>query len=319
MPCQPPPLPVVVGEPASRRHRSSSLASRASRRPSRWTGRASLSRRRRARVAPFPRAPRKDVAVDPHAHRHVDVGFLAAGRVGDDPGNHGVPAPLAELLNQVHPRAPFSRRQLYQPRQLLTRDHVLVRDTSHREGEKRSQGEQSDRCAHASPRFHHSAPAHQAANRPPCFRPSASRSGSGQAPPADLREAVGIKAGPPRLDNDSKVNRPQPGRSDRALVLSQKVDSVQDGSPCRSKKNTISRLSGVCIAHRICQATDRPIDQPPDRSDFWVLSAFGASGASDRLTAYQKLYQAAEIRSRSAATRCTWMTRRRASETFWLM
>ena len=35
--------------------------------------------------------------------------------------------------------------------------------------------------------------------------------------------------------------------------------------------------------------------------------------------AYQKLYQAAEIRSRSAATRSTWMTRRRASETLWLM
>src|SRR3954454_211937 len=49
-----------------------------------------------------------------------------------------------------------------------------------------------------------------------------------------LAEAVGIKAGPPRLDNDIKVN--QPGRSDRALVLSQKVDSVQDGSPCQFQK-----------------------------------------------------------------------------------
>ena len=34
---------------------------------------------------------------------------------------------------------------------------------------------------------------------------------------------------------------------------------------------------------------------------------------------YPRLYQATEIRSRSAATRWTWMTRRRASETFWLM
>jgi hypothetical protein len=34
---------------------------------------------------------------------------------------------------------------------------------------------------------------------------------------------------------------------------------------------------------------------------------------------YQELYQAAEIRSRSAATRSTWMTRRRASEMVWLM
>ena len=35
--------------------------------------------------------------------------------------------------------------------------------------------------------------------------------------------------------------------------------------------------------------------------------------------AYQRLYQAAEIKSRSAATRWTWMTRRRASEMVWLM
>ena len=34
---------------------------------------------------------------------------------------------------------------------------------------------------------------------------------------------------------------------------------------------------------------------------------------------YRKLYHAAEIRSRSAATRWTWMARRRASETVWLM
>ena len=36
-----------------------------------------------------------------------------------------------------------------------------------------------------------------------------------------LAEAVGIKAGPPRLDNDIKVNRPRPGRSDRALFRSE--------------------------------------------------------------------------------------------------
>ena len=35
--------------------------------------------------------------------------------------------------------------------------------------------------------------------------------------------------------------------------------------------------------------------------------------------AYQRLYQAAEIKSRNAATRWTWMTRRQASETLWLM
>lgn len=38
-----------------------------------------------------------------------------------------------------------------------------------------------------------------------------------------------------------------------------------------------------------------------------------------QVDAYQKLYQATEIRSRSAATRCTWMVRPRARETFWLM
>jgi hypothetical protein len=37
---------------------------------------------------------------------------------------------------------------------------------------------------------------------------------------------------------------------------------------------------------------------------------------SIRALRYQKLYQATEIRSRSAATRCMWIVRRRASETF---
>src|SRR5688572_11242992 len=47
-----------------------------------------------------------------------------------------------------------------------------------------------------------------------------------------LAEAVGIKAGLLRLDNDIKVNRPRAGRSNRTLVLGQMVDSIQDGSPC---------------------------------------------------------------------------------------
>src|SRR5687767_11219134 len=51
-----------------------------------------------------------------------------------------------------------------------------------------------------------------------------------------VAEAVGIKAGPSRLDNDIKVNRPQPGWSNRALVLGQMVDSVQDESPCPFQK-----------------------------------------------------------------------------------
>src|SRR5688572_23760179 len=51
-------------------------------------------------------------------------------------------------------------------------------------------------------------------------------------------------------------------------------------------------------------------------SGFCQLSGKLRSGqASD----HPRLYQATEIRSRSAATRWTWMTRRRASETLWLM
>jgi len=38
-----------------------------------------------------------------------------------------------------------------------------------------------------------------------------------------------------------------------------------------------------------------------------------------QMDAYHKLYQAAEIRSRSAATRRTWIARRCASETRWLI
>jgi hypothetical protein len=45
-----------------------------------------------------------------------------------------------------------------------------------------------------------------------------------------LAEAVGIKAGLLCLDNDVKVDRP--GRSNRALVLGQMVDSVQNRGPC---------------------------------------------------------------------------------------
>src|SRR3954453_4029376 len=47
-----------------------------------------------------------------------------------------------------------------------------------------------------------------------------------------LAEAVGIKAGLLCLDNDVKVDRPRPGRSNRALVLGQMVDSVQNRGPC---------------------------------------------------------------------------------------
>ena len=46
---------------------------------------------------------------------------------------------------------------------------------------------------------------------------------------------------------------------------------------------------------------------------------FQGKQCSEHTPDYYKLYQAVEIRSRIAATRSTWMTRRRASETFWLM
>jgi len=44
---------------------------------------------------------------------------------------------------------------------------------------------------------------------------------------------------------------------------------------------------------------------------------FQGKQCSEHTLDHHKLYQAAEIRSRSA--RWTWMTRRRASETLWLM
>ena len=49
-----------------------------------------------------------------------------------------------------------------------------------------------------------------------------------------LAEAVGIKAGPSRLNNDIKVNRPQPGRSDRASVrrsISSKMEVLVSSNP----------------------------------------------------------------------------------------
>src|SRR3954464_11464450 len=58
-------------------------------------------------------------------------------------------------------------------------------------------------------------------------------------------------------------------------------------------------------------------------SHFWAREIARLGGSvnfrgelrSRQASAYHKLYHAAEIRSRSAATRWTWMTRRRASET----
>ena len=62
-------------------------------------------------------------------------------------------------------------------------------------------------------------------------------------------------------------------------------------------------------------------DTQPNRQRYRCKGSVSFRGKlrSRRTDDHQKLYQAAEIRSRSAATRCTWMVRRRASETFWLM
>jgi hypothetical protein len=67
-----------------------------------------------------------------------------------------------------------------------------------------------------------------------------------------------------------------------------------------------------------------PLATPEDRLFFLLTYLKGSVSFRDKLrngqaSDYQRLYQTAEIRSRSAATRCTWMTRRRASETLWLM
>jgi site-specific recombinase XerD len=47
--------------------------------------------------------------------------------------------------------------------------------------------------------------------------------------------------------------------------------------------------------------------------------SFQGKLGSGQASNHPRLYQATEIRSRSAATRWTWMTRRQASETLWLM
>ncbi len=57
------------------------------------------------------------------------------------------------------------------------------------------------------------------------------------------------------------------------------------------------------------------IDQRASPPGIRGFVSFRGELRSRQASDYQKLYQAAEIRSRSAATRSTWMTRRRASET----
>src|SRR3954452_25316429 len=53
--------------------------------------------------------------------------------------------------------------------------------------------------------------------------------------------------------------------------------------------------------------------------DFIGSVSFRGKLRSEQAPDFHKLYQAAEIKSRSAATRWTWRTRRQASETLWLM
>ena len=61
------------------------------------------------------------------------------------------------------------------------------------------------------------------------------------------------------------------------------------------------------------------LDLPVGTAEREGSVSFRGKWSKCQTDAYQKLYQAAEIRSRSAATRWTWMTRRRTSETVWLM
>ena len=56
-----------------------------------------------------------------------------------------------------------------------------------------------------------------------------------------------------------------------------------------------------------------------DMKDLEGSVRFQGKQCSEHTPDHYKLYQAEGIRSCSAATRCTWMTRRRASETLWLM
>ena len=77
-----------------------------------------------------------------------------------------------------------------------------------------------------------------------------------------LAEAVGIEAGLLCLDNDVKVDRPRPGRSNRALVLGQMVDSVQDR---RSLYDCEQRSKLAHAAPRRLYSTSG-LSDPSDRS-----------------------------------------------------
>ena len=81
-----------------------------------------------------------------------------------------------------------------------------------------------------------------------------------------LAEAVGIKAGPPRLDNDVKVDRPRRGGAIGLFSVRRSTSSKMEVL-VSSRKNTISpmRLSSVCIAHRDCQATSNRSAAGPKR------------------------------------------------------
>jgi hypothetical protein len=87
---------------------------------------------------------------------------------------------------------------------------------------------------------------------------------------------------------------------------------------CSSLNGVPDLITPAAIFHSTrSAAVRRTLEQCPTELNGSV--SFRGKWCKCQTDAYQKLYQAAEIRSRSAATRSTWMTRRRASETLWLM
>ena len=63
-------------------------------------------------------------------------------------GGNGVGAPRPQILNDVNVLPAHLGRRHHQPMQLVSRDHVLVRDTADGEGSEEGQGHQANRGAH---------------------------------------------------------------------------------------------------------------------------------------------------------------------------
>src|SRR3954471_7094501 len=92
------------------------------------------------------------------------------------------------------------------------------------------------------------------------------------------------------------------GRVEFALEVAEPVDGEVSTA---AKRLAVSGWIGLKAATRV------PVAVPGGSV------SFQGKWCKCQTDPYQRLYQAAEIRSRSAATRWTWMTRRRASEMVW--